>query len=426
MSQSPGSIYEIRWRELFPWLILVKSLRASLFLWVLVIAWVGVLITQGGWLFIEGVFSEPVEVPRIAYHDPLADHSSPALLLDVAQNGDRIFRTATDAEISSTGATRWLLRHLRHHETGPLSEGWSWLGAPLVRIFRMKTPLSQACQLLLCGFWAIAVWALAGGAIARIAAHYLTRGDVIGPLAALKSAATKWSATAGAPLIGLLFAGLLAFPLALMGVLLRVDLFALIAGLLWGLYLVWGILLAVVLVALWFGWPLAWAAIGVERSDAFDAASRATAYVYQRPLRLGFYIAVASLLGIVGHLIVAGFATAGSELTDWAVSWGAGSERTAALVTQPLSEDNPVVSSGSAITGARAIYFWKGMLSSLAASYPLAFLWTASVGIYLLLRHHIDATEMDEIVGDPGEDIGSPRTTKAEEPAELSTRRSQL
>ena len=214
-----------------------------------------------------------------------------------------------------------------------------------------------------------------------------------------------------------------------MGLLLRLNLFVLIAGLLWGLYLAWGILLAVVLVALWFGWPLAWAAIGVERSDAFDAASRATAYVYQRPLRLGFYVVVASLLGFFGHLVVAGFASAGNELTDWAVSWGAGSERTAALVAQTLESDNPLASSGAAVTGARGIHIWKGLLASFADSYPLAFIWCASVGIYLLLRHHVDSTELDEIVGEPGEDLRSPHLPLPtgpqdgqHEPEDLSTR----
>ena len=275
----------------------------------------------------------------------------------------------------SEAAASWVWHHFLQHKKGPLVESWLWLSDPFVRIFRLETTFAEACQLLLCGAWAICVWALAGGAISRIAARYLTRGDVIDPFAAIKSSASKWIATAGAPLIGLLFAGSLAFPLALMGLLLRLNLFTLIAGFLWGLYLMWGILLAVVLVALWLGWPLAWATIGVERSDAFDAASRAAAYVYQRPLRFIFYVAVASLLGMFGHLVVAGFATAGDELTDWATSWGAGSERTAALVAQPLAGDNPLESSGAAIVGARAIHFWKGLLVSFVDSYPLAFLW---------------------------------------------------
>lgn len=422
MSQSPGSIYEIRWRELFPWLILVKALRASLFIRVLVIAWLGVLVTQGGWFFIEGTFSDPADLPRIASVERPPDNSSPTLVLALSSDGETFFRTTTDAEFRGTGITRWLWRHLGQHEMGPLVEGWSWLAIPFVRILRLDTSFWQAFQLFLCGVWAIGVWALAGGAISRIAARYLSREEILDPLAALKSAATKWTATAGAPLVGLLFAAMIAFPLALMGLLVRLDFFALIAGVLWGLYLVWGILLAVVLIALWFGWPLAWAAIGVERSDAFDAASRATAYVYQKPLRLGFYVIVASLLGIFGHLVVVGFATAGSALTDWAVSWGAGSERTAALVNTPLSEDNPALSTGSAITGARAIHFWKNMLASFSDSYPMALLWTASTGIYLLLRHHVDSTEMDEIEGEPGEDLRSPRTPKSDKSPEVASK----
>mgnify|MGYP007059390736 FL=1 len=396
---------------------------------VLIIAWIAVLVTQGGWTFIEGVFSDPADLPRIAQFDPATAESSEVLVLHVTPQGDRVWRPSHDYSLNSSVVTRWLGSLLQQHKLGPLVEGWHWLSTPWVRIFRMETNLIEACQLFLCGTWGVVVWALAGGAICRIAARYMTRADIIDPFASLRSAASKWSATAGAPLVGLLFAGLVLFPLALMGVLLRIDLFALVAGLIWGLYLIWGIFLAVVLVALWFGWPLAWAAIGVERCDALDAASRATSYVYQAPLRLVFYVVFATLLGIFGQLVLSGFATAGNELTDWAVSWGAGSERTAALASQPLSE-NSTITSGTGVIGARSIHFWKNMLSSFAASYPMAFLWCASTGIYLLQRHQVDSTEMDEIVGEPGENIRSPHAPLASgtqqdatDPQELSTRR---
>jgi hypothetical protein len=302
------------------------------------------------------------------------------------------------------------------HTEGPLIKGWSWLSSPIIRVFEQTTTPVSSFFKLLCGLWAIAVWALFGGMIARTSARYCTRDEIVGPLQSGRAAITKWPSTAGGPLIALLFALLLTMPLAIAGIFMRADVLAMVGGLLWVFALVWGILLAVVLVALWFGWPLMWATIAVERSDAFDAASRTAAYIYQRPLRLVFYVIVASILGIFGQLVVSGFAAAGSHLTDWAVSWGAGNERIVQLAEPPMPGDVGPTLAGSAAMAARSISFWKEMLASVAAAYPLAFLFSASVGIYLLLRLHIDSTEVDEIVLETGEDSSATAEIKASVP----------
>ena len=404
MSQPTGSIYEIRWHELCPWLVLAKALRVSLFVRVLLYAWLGLIVTQWGWSGLSGM---------------LADENL-NLLSPIAYPNLNV-------------RSEFLSDHFEQHGSGPLIAGWTWLSSPVVHIFQLqKTPL-QVFQLLLCGGWAIAVWGIFGGAIARTAARYLTREEIIGPLAAGRAALTKWPSTAGAPIIALVFAALMAIPLAIVGILMRVDLFAMVAGFLWIFLLVWSLLLAIVLVALWFGWPLMWATIAVERSDAFDAASRTAAYVYQRPLRLVFYVAIATLLGIFGQLVVSGFAAAGSHLAEWAVSWGAGNERIAQLAAEPIPGDSLPTLAGSAALAEQSIAFWNRMLATVAAAYPLAYLFSASVAIYLLLRLHVDSTEMDEIVVDAGEELGRTPELKVDgsglptvgddEAEEMSTRR---
>ncbi len=382
MTQPTGSIYEIRWNELCPWLVLAKALRVSLLVRVLLYAWLGLILTQWGWSVCENLAGNSPH--QLEY---LTVPSGKGMTFDIQVADDSV----------------WWHQHWRKHGQGPLEQGWSWLSSPFVLVFGQQVTFVEAFFKLLCGGWAIAVWGIFGGAIARTAARYCTREEIIGPLAAGRAAVTKWPSTAGAPLIALAFAALMTIPLALAGILMRVDLFAMLAGFLWVLMLIGGILLAIVLVAFWFGWPLMWATIAVERSDAFDAASRTAAYVYQRPLRLVFYVAVATLLGIFGQLVVSGFATAGSHLTQWAVSWGSGNERILQLAAEPLPGEVSPTLEGSAALAAHSIDFWKRMLATMAAAYPLAYLFSASVGIYLLLRLHVDSTEMDEIVGEAGE-----------------------
>jgi len=373
MSQPSGTLHEIRWNEICPWLILVRALRVSVLVRVLLLAFAGVLLSQWGWAAIDRLFSDnPVQLVR---------------LTDVPSQ-----------PIQGTGIENLA----QHYWSGPLARGWNWLVQPFVRMANPSMGWHRCFLLALHGLWTIAVWGLFGGAISRIAALHLTRGENLGPIAALRAASTKWTASAGAPLIALLGAAALSMPMILVGLLIRLDFLAFFSGLAWAFVLVWGLMLAVALLGLLLGWPLMWATVGVERTDAFDGVSRCYAYLYQRPLQMVFYVFVATVLGLLGEALVHYFAAAAPTFAEWTISWGAGNDRIRELVHLP-AEGAWESLGGLAATGASAIGFWKWMLAAIAASFPLAYLWPASVGIYLLLRKHIDSTEMDEIALDGGE-----------------------
>jgi len=370
MSQPHGSLYEIRWNEVCPWLILVRALRVSIMVRVLALACAGVLVTQWGWSAVDVTLSESTD--RL---ERLTDDSTKPKL-------------PWQADLASSSAGVAAL-------AGPLVRGWSWLAQPFIKLANRDATWRQSLALLASGIWTIMVWALFGGAISRIAAVYLTRGETLGPLVALKSALTKWGATAGAPLVVLLAFAALALPLVIDGLLMRSDFLAVLAGILWPVVLAWGLLLALVLLGLFLGWPLMWATVSVERTDAFDGVSRCYAYVSQRPLYLMFYVLVAIVLGFLGNFLVQGIAYATVGLSEWTISWGLSSERTAELTGSAQAQ-----LSAPADLGRTSIQFWKGILQTLVASYSVGYLWSASVGIYLLLRRHIDSTEMDEIAFD--------------------------
>ena len=83
------------------------------------------------------------------------------------------------------------------------------------------------------------------------------------------------------------------------------------------LALVAGLLMAILLLGLLFGWPLMWATISTEETDSFDALSRSYAYVFQRPLHYLFYAFVAGVVGWLGWLLVANFAA--GVIFGWAI-----------------------------------------------------------------------------------------------------------
>ncbi len=164
-----------------------------------------------------------------------------------------------------------------------------------------------------------------------------------------------------------------------------------LGGILWPLVLVAGFLMAVLLLGLLFGWPLMWAAISAEGTDSFDALSRTYAYVFQRPLRYLFYVIVAGVIGWLGWIVVREFAAGIVWLGYWAAGWGCG-QATIASILNPGDE-----LSGVGQFGAGLIRFWAGCVKMLAVGYCFSYFWTASAAVYFLLRHDVDATEMDEV-----------------------------
>jgi hypothetical protein len=390
MTLPPQQVTSVRWTAVFPWLILARAARVALMLRVIILALLGVAATHGGWLLIE---SSPLgnRAMRELHVEPQAWSYSPRQL-------DR--RDSSGAPTAVFEA-KWTC--------GPLCSAWRSLVQPFEKLTQARDWRTWSA-LSIAGLWTLAVWALFGGAIARIAGVYLTYGETLGPVAALRSSARKWPSTVGAPLLVVFAIALLALPLVLAGLLLRFDLMALLLSLAWIVALVGGAAVAILAIGLAIGWPLMFSTVAVERTDAFDAISRGFAYVYQRPLHLLFYFVVASLLGIAAQAAVELAAAATTTATEFAVSVGAGQGRLGDLGVDGNGVSREVSYVGA--IGATAIQFWTNVIRAAAVYFPLAYFWPASTAIYLLLRRGIDATEMTEVAFDEGEPkAGLPRLT---------------
>jgi hypothetical protein len=252
------------------------------------------------------------------------------------------------------------------------------------------------------GAWVMAVWALFGGAIARIAALYLARGEMLGPIAALKSAAMIWVSTIAAPSFCLGVIALFALLLMAVGFVSQLGLLAFLAGLLWVVVLLIGVALAVFAIGLVVGWPLMWATIATERTDSFDGVSRGYAFTYQRPLHLVFFVIVATALGLLAQTAVSIFVGASFKAVHIGIAAGASQDYADALLRgAPLPDNEKLGSLASA--GGAMMRFWSGGLWAIAAAFPMAYLFSAATGIYLLLRRLIDSTELGEVALDEGE-----------------------
>jgi hypothetical protein len=406
MPTPPSVVTAIRWQEICPWLILVRAARVALLFRVIALALIGVVLTQLGWALVERVVhDEQLTAPL----ERLVPPTVPAMP----------FTASTPAAAAAIEAAHWSISAQAYG--GPLYRGWRWAMQPLI-LLASSDGWRSCFGLSLAALWSIAVWALFGGAIARIAAIHLTYGETIGPLAALRESAVKWPSTFGAPLLCLAAVAIISIPLIIAGLLMRASVLAFVIGLGWFVVLLFGIALAITLVGLVFGWPLMWSTIATERSDAFDAVSRAYAYVFQRPLHAVFYLLVAGVLGLLAQLAVNLMVDATLAATHWAVETGAGEERLEQMTAKSLDliRRERIIESARGVEidyrkrsetadqrgldrGAnQLIRFWSLGFHGIADAFCMAYLWPAGVGIYLLLRRHIDATDLDDAVFDDG------------------------
>ncbi len=287
MAEQPAKVRDVAWFELFSWLMLARSVRIALLARVLLLGTLGLIATTLGWRAIGLVFpdsaftsAQPVAVVNGAAPVATLDESQVdwrAELSHWAWENSRAFDIAMSARSSYEvfrSAWNWIYE-------APL-DLWRYLTAPFRGMFS-DVNFRVFFFLLLCAIWELLVWGVVGGAITRIAALKFTRDEAPGPVAAVTHVLSKLPSYSLPPLIALGGAAVFAVQLVILGLLMRVSVFAFLAGLAWPFVLLLGLLMAILLLGALVGWPLMWATISVEGTDAFDALSRSYAYTYQRP-----------------------------------------------------------------------------------------------------------------------------------------------
>lgn len=397
MADHPTKLREVAWTELFPWLILVRSVRIALMARVMVLGAAGLIAVTLGWRLIGWVFSgsdDPVVAQwRVEASHWVWQNSAEFSIAMSARSADEIFRSAASGLLEAPVAL------------------WLHLTRPFVDLFRADLTSLGFLYLLLCGVWELLVWGVAGGAITRIAALKFTRDEAPGLLAAVKHAAGKVLSYSLPPLVALAGAAVFAIQLLVLGLLMRLELIAMLAGLVWPFVLLLGLLMAILLIGALVGWPLMWATISVEGTDAFDALSRSYAYTYHRPWRLIWYVLFVAVLAVASMFVVKAFAATAIALGDWSIDWGL-DEATIREVVAPVDGEASAVEKpelGVLLSTARStIHFWKSMMAALAAGYQAGFLWVSAVGVYLLLRRDIDGVPLSDVYIDQDEGYGLP------------------
>ncbi len=400
--QDNGAVRRVVWGELFPWLLLLRCFRIALQVRWIVAGAAGVLLTYAGWALISWVFWKQggelgdafwaarcpwLEAGAVVpdFYPLPPDAANPEAQPATGAPGQPLAAEGLRADRPSL--EDFLQKVLRWEH---ISSGWVIVARPFVWMFGRDIVLWDFVGLLVLGIWSLVVWTFFGGAINRGAAYELATQERLGLGRVIRFLRDKWLSYLAAPVIPLLGILVVAVPVLILGLLLRFSVGVLVAALFWPLALAAGLVLALLGIGLFLGWPLLWSGISAEGTDSYDAIGRAYNYTYQRPVHYLFYAVLAAVLGTLGWLLVACILGAIVYMTYWAASWGSGVETVRQLAT-------PSGIGSLREFGAAVIRFWAECVKLVGAGYLVSYFWTAAAGVYLLLRRDADATELEEV-----------------------------
>jgi hypothetical protein len=391
MTDDRGTLRKIAWRDLCPWLVIFRTFWLSLSLPLLFLATAGVLLQPIGWniarIFVsQETFDERPDFRQV--HHRLS--TWPAI--DSPSN-----------DLAQATFARSSIRSLVPIGSGDYAGVFDRLSFPFAELFDRQITLGMFCYYLFGGLWTLALWALIGGAITRVAVVYLGLEERLSMRDALTYTIKRFGSYFVAPLYPLLGVLLLALPIALLGLLLRFDVGVIIAGVLWFFALLAALGIAFLAVGLLFGWPLMWPAISAENGDAFEALNRSFGYTFQRPFHYLFYFIVSTLFAALCWLLVINFAGLVIEMGWWGATFGAG-QRVEALRQIAAHSVRPENVTASLWAGTRVLNFWNGLVLSVAWGFAYSLFFCLASTIYLLLRQVDDETELDEVYMDDDDD----------------------
>jgi hypothetical protein len=284
----------------------------------------------------------------------------------------------------------------------------------------------RPCFSVFYAVWHFVVFAFFGGAICRHAAVQAAREETIPLRQALKFAATKYAGLVLAPAVpaGIFLIG--AVVMWLGGLLTAIPYVGeILAGVFYGLALLGGFALAMILIGTVLGLHLMWPTIAVEGSDAFDSVTRAVGYIGQRGWHAGFYSLLlllygSALFGLV-RLIALCTLKLGHLVSGAAMSiFGAvSSAQTSGLGKLDAMWHMPAWSELSLLPSAGNVPFWGYFFNApldstetiaavligawvllvvgLVGAFVVTFFFCGSTQMYVLLRRDVDAVDYDEI-----------------------------
>ena len=247
----------------------------------------------------------------------------------------------------------------------------------------------------------LVAWAILGGAISRTAACDYAFNRSLSLFDALGFAIRKAGSLIGATLTPLLIIWGIALAIGVLALLLRVPWLNVLAGLASGLVIAGALAASIITLAYAAGQTMLVPSVACEGSDAIDAMQRAYAFVLARPLRLVIYTLVLIVQGILLAIILFTVIFMAQRLFVSAASaWGgeSGGAILSALDNAPraIPIDEQALSADQRWTR-RFIGLWTFLLFGIGVGAMLSYVWTACTLLYLAMRRVCDGQDMTDL-----------------------------
>ncbi|MHC4879212.1 MAG: hypothetical protein ACYTGL_22385 [Planctomycetota bacterium] len=258
---------------------------------------------------------------------------------------------------------------------------------PGIAIFRSGSSWPELATAWTQLLWALVVWSVFGGAIARMAAVQFAKRERIGIRNGLRFSVRQLQNYLTAPFLPLAGVGcLLAFN-AVLGAIasLMPAVGDIVLGLIWGLVLFCGLLMALLLVCVAVGWPLQIAAVSTEDSDGFDGLGRANGFLLDRAWLALLLTFLSLLVFACGWLLISTLTYLAVYMAEWAIA--AGQTEQAARWPSLFRSTEPTSLKD----------YWLELPRLLLRGYGPSFFWCGITVIYFLLRKSEDGTPLDDV-----------------------------
>ena len=410
------------WTALLPFVRLFRGFRMAIHPAKLLLALLLVVLTYLGGLGMDLIWGAQVTPGEVRQHLGVSGYAAnvfeaPPRDID-SQNAGRAGVFETTLAVQSRAFEQLIVSATQFNFgfTGFLAgkgfDSGGVLGALSVMILGVPGWLYTTHPAFLAVFLAFAflLMALFGGAIARLAAVQATRDLRPSAFTALRFTAVRYPWFVLMPIIPLIVVVLIGVVLGLAGLLLfNFAYLDVVGGALFGLFLLAGFVMSVILIGLLIAAPLLLPSLAVEGTDAFEASSRVFHYVTGRPWQYLFYNLVMVVYGAVTYLFV-GLVV---FLTLWCTKVGVGlwafasigedgPNRFDAILPAPrLGELVHTVEwaalDGTGATAAAIVMVWVKLLIALLPAFAVSFFFCEQTWIYLLLRRSADGSELDEV-----------------------------
>lgn len=260
------------------------------------------------------------------------------------------------------------------------------------------------------GAYFLFIWAIFGGAVARIAAVHVARDEKISFRQALAFSSAKFLSFISAPIIPVAIVFVIGLVVAIGALVINIPFFGpIVAGVFFFLALAAGFVMTLVLLGLLGGFNLMYPTIAVEGSDSFDAISRSFSYLFARPWRMGLYTLVASAYGTICYVFIRLFIKLILAVTHFFVGWGVFRDADSTEPLWPVIWPNPLAATRLSFSvdyltlgpgqsmGAFLIACWIYLTIAMLGAFLISFYFSANTIIYVLMRHEVDATELDDV-----------------------------